>query len=48
MFVPNSAELTGINNEEIVYTLFNIFRYIDITPKELINKGLNSNKKHRF
>ena len=43
----NCTELTGINNEEIVYTLLNILS-IDIAPKKPIKKGLNSNNKSRL
>ena len=41
------TELTNMNNEEIIYTLLNIFK-CDITSKKPINKGLGCYKKSRL
>ena len=43
----NCTELTGINNEEIIYTLLNIFKY-RYNTNEINKKGLNSYKKSRL
>ena len=43
----NCTELAGINNEEIIYTLLNIFKY-RYNTKETNKKGLNSTNKSRL
>ena len=44
----NCTELIGINNDEILFTLFSKFSSIDITLKKPIKIRLNSNNKSRF
>ena len=43
----NYAELTGINNDEIIFTLSS-FSSIDIIEKNPVNKRLERNKKPTF
>ena len=43
----NCTELTDINNEEIVYDLFNIFKY-QYNTNETNKKGLSSDKKSQL
>ena len=43
----NCTELTGINTEEIIYTLLNIFKY-QYNTEETNKKRVNSNNKSRL